>query len=283
MGMNYRDQWKSIGTPYKTFNVSGDAPITRVDKGTGYLSAGINVFNDKAGESEMSQLQSNLSIAYHVNLSDNNTIGAGISAGYAQRTVNYANLKWGSQYDGYSYNSSLPSGESQGVDKKGFMDIGTGIVWSYSKGERYMTGNDQLKSNIGFSVFHVNRPDCSFNGSTSPLDMRTVFFGDFLFGIPNSNLSVLPRISYVRQGVLSELTAGASFRYVLEQQSNYTGFQKGKAVAAGLCWRAKDAMIATFNIEVSINTSSLTSASSGRGGMEAYLGYSFDRGGRRSR
>jgi type IX secretion system PorP/SprF family membrane protein len=287
----YRNQWRSIGTPYSTFMAMTDAPLTAMTKTSGFLAAGISIFNDKAGESEMGQFQTSISLAYHVNINEYNTLAAAINGGYAQRSINYSNLKWGSQFDGYSFNSSLPSGQSSGSDQKGFFDVGSGIVWNYAEGEKYMSGNDHVKASIGFSVFHLNRPNYSFTNTIDKLNIKSVLFGDFQFGVANSNLSVLPRFYYARQGVMSELLFGSSFMYVLEERSNYTGFQKGKAISAGIYLRTRDAIITTVQLDIAsfalglsydFNVSSLKEATGGRGGMELTLGYLFNKKAKRA-
>jgi type IX secretion system PorP/SprF family membrane protein len=283
--LNYRDQWKSIGTPYRTINASFDMALSKLANKTGFWAAGIQLFNDKAGESEMGQFQANLHLAYHVNVGEYSTLGAGLMAGYTQRTLNYDGLKWGSQFDGYSYNSGLPAGLPSGTDKLGYADLGAGLLWKYKKGERYMTGNDQRQATLGFSVFHPHKPDYSFNDSDDKLNMKMVIHGDLLIGIPNTNFSVLPGFIYYSQGKLNQLNAGAQFRYLLKQESTYTGFESGKALSLGAHFRAKDAFIASILMELGplhigvsydFNVSALENASSGRGGYEIGLKYMID-------
>lgn len=280
--INYRDQWKSIGTPYRTVSASLDMALSKSAQKTGYWAGGIHVFNDRAGESEMGQFQANLNLAYHVKTGQNSTLGAGLMFGYTQRTLNYDGLKWGSQFDGYSYNSSLSQGELSGSDQLSYADLGAGLLWKYKKGERYMTGNDQRHASLGIALFHPHQPDYSFNESDDKLKIKTVVHGDMLIGIPNTNLSVLPGFIYYRQGKLSQLNAGAQFRYLIKQESTYTGFESGKAFSLGAHFRAKDAFIASLLLELGplyagfsydFNVSDLNDASSGRGGYEISLKY----------
>ncbi len=280
--INYKDQWRSVGTPYKTFNASADMALSKISNKTGYWAGGIQVFHDQAGESEMGSFQANLSAAYHVYISEFSTLGAGLSGGYCQRVINYSSLKWGSQYDGYSYNSSLQAGEPSGSEKIGYGDIGGGLVWNYKRGEKYMTGNDQLHAILGAAIFHPHSPDYSFYKTGENLHMKLVIHGEMLFGVANSNFSVSPGFIFYNQGKSQEVTAGAMFRYTLQDKSKYTSFEQGRAVALGAHFRAKDAFIASFNVELGrleigmsydINISKLESASSGRGGFELGLGY----------
>jgi hypothetical protein len=95
-------------------------------------------------------------------------------------------------------------------------------------------------------------------------------------------MSVIPGFIYFQQGRQSQLNAGAIIRYLLNAESNYTGFEKGRAVGLGAHFRAGDALIVSalaeagpfeFGISYDVNISGLNNVSSGRGGMEVALRY----------
>lgn len=282
--LNYRNQWRSISAPYTTVHASTDMALTKNNASKGYLAAGLDVTNDQAGTSKLRHLQATVSLAYHTRIGENSKLGAGLYGGFAQRSVNYNDLRWGSQYDGNTYNAGLPGGGTDGANSIAFADLGAGVIWSYSKGERYMTGNDQQKYTLGFSVLHANRPSYSFFDTGERLNLKTVLHGDALIGIPNSGLSIVPGFMYAGQGSLSEIMVGTRFRFLLEQESNYTGFQKGKAIAFGTYYRVGDAFIPSVHLEMGklefcvsydFTVSSLTDANNARGGMEIALRYLF--------
>ena len=109
--MNYRDQWRSISMPYKTFAFSADASLLTRKLVSGFLGAGISFVSDNAGDSKLGVNQINLSLAYHVRVAKNNFVSAGIQSGVAQRSIRLDNLTWDNQYDGNNYNPDLPSNE----------------------------------------------------------------------------------------------------------------------------------------------------------------------------
>jgi hypothetical protein len=84
----------------------------------------------------------------------------------------------------------------------------------------------------------------------------------------------------MRQGPLNELTFGALIKYMLKDDSKYTGYVKGAAFSLGCYYRNKDAIIPYFLVEMGYyslgisydtNISGLTAATSGRGGFEIAL------------
>ena len=280
-GINYKNQWKSVASSYKTFGAGVNLRLNKKKVQKGFWAGGINFFSDKAGDSKMGTTQGNLTLAYHLLLSEHSTLGAGLQGGFTQRSINYGALQWANQYDGTNFNAALPSSEPTASNNYAFVDMGAGIVWTYSKSEKYMTGNDQRKINIGVAAFHPHQPEYSFYKTTGEkLHAKWVAHGELLMGINNTNLSLAPGFMYLRQGRMQEIYAGMMFKYQLKESSKYTGNVKGSAFSLGAYYRFKDAFAITSLLEFSnyaigfsydVNTSGLTKASNGKGGMEIAL------------
>jgi len=282
--INYKNQWQSIAAPYKTTGASFDMRFNK-KRGTGFWAVGVNFYSDKAGDAQMGTAQANLTLAYHVFLSQYSTLGAGIQGGYAQRSINYSVLQWGNQFDGMSYNPALYSGEPLNASNSiSYFDGGTGLDWNYdnTSGGASVTGNNDKIANVGIALFHVNQPNYSFYGQGEKLYMRYVLHGDGVFSIANSNIALRPGFMYSMQGSATELYFGTLVRYMLKQGSKYTGAFKSSAISIGGYYRSGDAFVADMLIEYSnygigvsydFNVSGLSSVSSGRGGMEISLRY----------
>lgn len=277
--INYKDQWRQVGAPYKTFAMSYDMQLKKKRSADGYLAFGINMFHDKAGDSKMGTSNGGFNLAYHVKLDNHNKLGGGLQAGFFQRTADFSNLQWGNQYDGMAYNSSLPSGESMGYNAFTAFDMGAGIVWTYDNtdGDIYVTDNHDMNFDFGISVFHLNRPKYSYIGTSERLPMKFVAHGSGVISIPESEWGFVPGFMYYRQGPAQEIYAGMLMRYLLSQDSKFTGFKNGSAIYIGAYYRARDAIAAklifeyagwAFGVSYDINTSSLKQASNTRGGLE---------------
>jgi len=278
--LNYKNQWSSVADPYRTYNFSFDLSLKKKKNVTGFSALGINLFSDKAGDASMGTFQGSLVYAYHVYLSDKSTLGGGLYGAFGQRSVNFGQLQWGSQYDGMSYNANLPSGELTGSDKFTYLDLGGGVHWKWSKNERYMTGNDQRTFNAGVAIFHLNSPKYSFYDTGEKLHMKEVIYGNALIGISNTNFSVVPGFFYCKQGKANELFFGTMFRFQLKESAKITGFVKGSSISAGVFYRNKDAIVTSLMYEFAqyavgmsydVNLSGLKTASSGLGGLEISL------------
>lgn len=290
--VNYKEQWKSVASPYKTIGASYDMRFG--ENKNGFWAGGIFFYSDRAGDAKMGVMQGNLNVAYHLKIAEGQTLGLGVMGGYAQRSVNTTNLQWGAQYDGTAYNPLLPTGESAaGNFTKSFLDLGTGIAYTYKQGEKNLTGNNQIMATGGLAVFHVHKPDYSFLGDGSErLYRKYVLYGNALFGIPHSRISIVPGLSYSLQGGSRELVMGTNVRYRLVEDAHFTGFVTGSSISLGCFYRNKDAVILTTLLQFGgyavgfsydLNVSDLTQASTGRGGMEISLRFVYPSSGSKIR
>lgn len=275
---NYKNQWKSVASPYKTFAVSADFKLLKEKKHQ--LGLGIDFFNDKAGDAAMKTSQGNISLSGIININDKSLVSAGLMGGFTQRSVNTTKLQWGNQYDGMAYNPALSTGEASTVANYTFADFGAGIQYSYGTDEMYISANNAKKVNVGISVFHPHQPSYSFYGASEKLHMKMVLHGDAAIGIANSNLVLKPSYIVFLQGASKEITPGMSFQYILQEASKYTKNKKPAAFSIGGYYRLRDAAIAVVKLEYAnyaigfsydINMSQLKTASSAKGGFEISL------------
>jgi type IX secretion system PorP/SprF family membrane protein len=280
--VNYRNQWSSLGDPYRTTAASFHTRLKGSNKRkTNQLAAGLQLMNDKAGSSAITNNSVALSIANHVSLSRNSRIGAGLNFGYVQRSIGNPNGQWASQYDGAAYNGGLASGESLNNPSFGYFDMGAGILYTYEHRQSTLAKNHDKLLNAGVAVYHVNRPNNSFVApGEDRLPVRYSAFANGEFAISSTNLSVLPGVWYNRQGIFSQLLVGTSLKFLLIGDTRYTGFTKPLALSMGLFGRLNDAAILRFNLDwdrysfgyaFDFNTSGLNDYTGGRGAQEVFL------------
>lgn len=280
--INYKDQWRAIGAPYKTFAVSYDMRLTKKRNTQGFLSMGAHVFTDKSGDSEMGTTMGNLSVAYHIQLDEYNTLGAGIQPGFFQRSIDFTGLQWGNQFDGMHYDASLPTGEMSGSQVFTKYDVGAGLLWTFNntRGDIYVTDNHDWNAHAGFSVFHISTPKYSFINTGEQLYMKFVLHGGLTKSLGDSKVAINPSFFFYKQGPAHELYLGAMFRTLLTQDSKFTGFRNASAIYFGGYYRTRDAVTFRllyeyagwgFGISYDVNTSSLKQATNTRGGLELSL------------
>lgn len=273
--INYRNQWNSVASPYVTGNLSWDMRVSKKKTKNGFSALGTDIFYDKAGVGEMKTFQINLTYAYHILLNSNSTLGLGVSGGFNQRSTNYTSFQWFNQYDGTSFNASLPTGEPTGSASSSYFDLGSGMHYEYG-----IDKNSNFGLSAGLGVFHLNRPGYSFYGTNEKLNLKTVGYVYALIGKNNNKISLLPGIVYSQQGTNTELLLGNMFCYEFTEASKITGYVKGSSLSIGGYYRNKDAIIASvllqmgqysIGISYDMNVSGLQAVSNGKGGFEISL------------
>jgi type IX secretion system PorP/SprF family membrane protein len=295
--VNYRSQWKSVATPYKTLAASFDARLNEKKRDKkGIIAAGLNFFNDQSGDLKVVSNNVNINVAYHLMLNRNSTLGLGIYTGFGQRSINPNAGRWGSQYNGTSYDPTINVNIADALGSSSFtyLDAGTGLLYTYKRNQGYMTQNNQLAFNAGFAAYHVNRPGYSFvDQNAQKLYMRYSGFVKAIIGIQNTRGSFLPGFYFQRQGTAMEIFYGTYYKYQLNEGSMATGFTRPMAFYIGLYNRFKDALVGKVMMEYDqysvgfaydINISSLKTVSNAKGGFELFLRFNMgDGGGFRSR
>lgn len=276
---NYKNQWQSVASPFKTFAMSLDTRLLKRKKN--HIGIGFDYFNDKAGDANVTSNQFNISLAGIIPVSRKSLISGGLVGGFATHTINTAGLTWGNQYDGMAYQSGITSGEPVTAASFNYFDLGAGINYSYGTDEMYISANNARKVNIGVSVFHINQPGYSFYADASQhLYTKFVFNGNAALGVKNTNLVLKPSYIVFVQGSNKEITPGMMFQYILQESSKYTGNKKPAAFSIGGYYRVGDAFIAVAKFEYAnyeigfsydVNLSQLRTISSTRGGFEISL------------
>ncbi|HET6243382.1 MAG: PorP/SprF family type IX secretion system membrane protein [Bacteroidetes bacterium] len=274
---HYKDQWGSVGTPYKTIYALFDSKIKVGKSKNNALGLGVSFYSDKAGESKMGTSMGSLSLSYHIKMNKENTLGAGIQSGMGQKSVNLSGLKWDNQFDGDNYDVNRNPNENLSALNFAFIDLSGGLFWNFVRRDK------NLKFNSGISVSHINNPPQSFYGSSDRVLTKIIVHGGSEIVLENTNTSILPALMLAKQGPFYEINAGAMVKYVLGVDSKYTGLRTSSALYLGGFYRVGDAIALAsrfdfknnFSVGFSydINVSHLRLASSGRGGMEVTLLY----------
>jgi len=264
VGGVFRQQWRAVTTPYRTFGLGGDmANAFGVDG----LGAGAWLYNDRAGDSRMNTFHIDLGASWteRFGAAHEHSLTGGLQLGITAISIDYSGLSFDNQYNGYYYDPSLATGETFARDALSHADVHLGGLYRYSPSRRELV-------QVGFGLFNLTRPRIGFFGSEGePLDRRTSFHVLTQFPV-SAKVDVLPNFQYMAQGPHHELDLGGNVRYILTDRYGVL-----RAVQGGVYWRADDAGYVyagferddwTFGISYDVNFSGLVPASRNKGGIE---------------
>ncbi|MCH2226054.1 MAG: PorP/SprF family type IX secretion system membrane protein [Crocinitomicaceae bacterium] len=262
----YRTQWKAVNfKPYQTALISFDAPYKK-------WGFGGQVVNYRAGIGNYNVLQGIGSAAYTLSLDkkEANIISFGIQGGLTQKYVEHQLHTFDNQYsssNGGSFDNSLDNGESFGGQSFVIPELNAGILYYHAKQQ------SRINPFIGVSIFNLLRPNESWYGVTNKLPIRYYAHLGTRINITES-LYLIPKALYMRQENFSEFTLATDLGIYLKKNELY--------ILGGLIYRAADAAVLSIGLKkdgyvtklaYDFNLSTLTAASTGRGGFELSFTY----------
>jgi type IX secretion system PorP/SprF family membrane protein len=287
--INYRNQWQSVlkDDAFKTYSFSYDSrvPAGRSD----YFGWGFTFFGDQAGASSFGTKQARFSMAYSKKMGgyrkQAHYLVAGLEAGAAQRSINFLNLRYGTQFDGDDFDPNLPSYENFGRDNFLFGDVGGGLLW-------YSVLDENTSFYVGAAFVHLNRANQSFYfDEFVELSSKFTFHGGGEFLIPHTRLSLVPGVVLLRQGPSFETNVGTNLKFLIAQRRDeYQAFQIGTWVRTARDVESGaigDAFILSSRFDYNdfalgfsydVNISDLNAASNGNGGFEVSFIYTVCKG-----
>lgn len=268
----FRQQWRAVTRPYRTFGLGYDASNAF---GTQGLGLGLWLFNDKAGDSRLNTFQLAAGPSWTLSPGQGrHAVTAGVQVGFTALSLNDDQLSFDAQYNGFYHDPTMATNEEFQRASLVHPDLHAGVAYRFRVAPR-----QQVQAGLG--LFNLTRPRIGFLGSPpEPLDLRTTFH---LTGqLPLSTaLDLLPTVQYMAQGRFRELLLGALVRYILVDR-----YGTLRAVRLGGSFRMADAGTVyagleydqwTAGLSYDINTSDLVPASRNRGGFEVTVGRVFRR------
>lgn len=262
----YRTQWKAVNfKPYQTALLSFDMPYKK-------WGFGVQVSNFRAGAGNYNALQATLSAAYTTSLNKKKThnLSFGVQGGITQKSMEYQLLTFDNQYttvDGGTFDQSISSQENFSNQSVVLPVLNAGLMYFYAGQE------SRLNPFIGVSAFNLTTPKESFYGVENRLPMR--FYGHVGTRINITELFYLiPKVLIMNQDKYFEQTYALDLGYYFKGGDFY--------LVGGVLFRTEDAMNISLGakmenivakIAYDVNVSTLTTASTGRGGFEVSLTY----------
>ena len=271
LAANHRDQWPSIPKAYVTTSASLDFGILKEKLPQGdVFGIGISGLSDQSADAALKLNYGSLSLSYHKALDEDgyNTIGAGFQATYSSAILDRSKLTFEDQLTQNGFTDPTEETFSNGTSQS-YFDLNAGLLYSGSS-------NGTNNYYLGFSMYHINKPNLSFIDKSWALASRMTVHAGGSFPL-SDNLTINTSAIYQMQNKASEIVLGGALSALVNgDEANPT------AVYFGSWMRVNDAIIPYVGLEINgfrigasydINTSGLKAATASRGGSEFSLIY----------
>ena len=275
----YRNQWQSVTVPFVTYAASVDAPIIYDLSVDDYLAAGLQFYNDKAGDANLSNTSIMASVAYHKFLGTGSgdpdkTLSVGFQGGYTSKSMDISKLYFGDEFTNGYFNQGVSPEYPFLNNKVNYWTVNAGIAWSHRPSQRFAY-------TLGVGANNLNQPQAAFEqkrNSEVGLGLRYTAQAGAIANV-SDRFSLRPGVLYQSQATAYELLVGSEFNYAIGSPE----FRDvATSVFAGVFYRNSDAIMVTAGVEFKslrigvsydYNTSTLKDASKGNGGFELSIRY----------
>jgi len=279
--INYRNQWSTAGSPYKTMAATVDASIGLRKNKTGHIGVGGFIFQDKAGAADWKQFKTDLYLNGILKVGKESRLALAIGGGYGQTSADFSKLTFGNQYTGTDFSQEVSSQELLVFKNFSYTDLSSGIVFEYDKTSVNFDRNNLFALRIGAAAYHINQPILKYGGATDvKLPRRFVGTLSGRYDFKDTKISIMPNFIYMIQSKFTQINAGLMLRIRFNDQTKITGVKHETALYVGISHRVNDAVIPQIMFETKgfglgfsydYNVSNFKSASRGVGGFEISL------------
>ncbi len=271
LGLIYRNQWGSItqGGVYSTPGAAFDMNFKLKEESRNSLGFGLMFLNDQSGGGDLSDIEVQLSAAYHMSLDkkEKTYLSFGLQGGFLNKRLNSNLLIFESMFDNNG-NIVNPSNENFNNTQISGADLRAGLVMSFYP-------NDKSNFKFGGSYMHLIPTSEIFLAGTSENNLpgRLVAFAQATFGFKNPKLSLMPELLFMNQASVNEINFTTNLGYAFNPDMQLIiggGYRVGDAaiVDAGIVFKGMRLM-ASYDL----NISQLQPASRTQGGYEITVGY----------
>jgi type IX secretion system PorP/SprF family membrane protein len=272
LAANYRNQWPTINNAFTTATASLDFAVLG-NKLPEFDTWGVGVIglSDQSGNKILRNNYVGISTAYSKGLDEDgfHQLSVGFQGVYASKRLDVAMADFEDELTALGFTgvtSEIFTNQQVNVN---YFDVNAGVLY---------TGSTDGYNNyyLGLSLYHINRPKETFVGGNFYVQQRLTIQGGGYAPI-GSNKTFHGSFIHQRQAGSTETVFGGAVSMNLNGE-----VETPTEIYAGLWYRWNDAVIPYLGLEVAnfrfgfsydVNSSSLRTASNGRGGTEISVIY----------
>ncbi len=278
LGLNYRRQNISLDFPYEIGQFSVTVPVNRSGSEQEQIGGfGLSAFSERAGpegQFTTTGFYASGALNFGLNFDKSSILVAGLQVGFIQKSIDFNNLRWGSQYNRFiGFDNTLAPGAATFTDQTSYPVFNAGILYYFNPKRSYTLFGGSGFS--GISVSNINSPNESLVDDErveSPLPMLIKYHGGMEFYLARK-LRWAPQILALYQSNKFQFNAGTYLSYNLNnpRARNTTPLE----VIFGTWYRFQDSFIFsggfntnrfTVGFSYDLNISTLRYESRGTGG-----------------
>jgi type IX secretion system PorP/SprF family membrane protein len=217
---NYRSQWRDISKAYNTFSAGGDFNIYPKNQN---VSGGLIFINDKSG-GNLKVMKIMPSAAFHKKIAGYN-LHIGIQPGVVIKSIDFYAHSFPNQlnWNTGKFDNTLVNTETGVNQRFTYFDLNAGFGASKKFGK--------IEPEIGYTLFHINKPKESFLSLENKLKVRQAYNIGLNYYL-NDKIILKGYTMYGYTTKVSDWVSGVNLEYILSKNVFFTN-----SVFAGFMWR----------------------------------------------
>ena len=221
----YDNQWSGTEVPYVSYGAALDLQIY-TDKRGDYLATGFQFHKDEAGDGNLSNFSSSVSLAFHKifrKKNDSNSLhisdlAIGIQAGYDQATINLATIFFGAHTQYYTNYSAQSLQYQLGLGNDvTYYPLNIGACFSHTAGPH-------LSYTLGAAAYNLVQPHTAFEQvQNQDMGLTTFYVGEIgADWAVTKRLTLRPEV-FLQNGprIGNNIIAGNEFHYVVSKKRDH--------------------------------------------------------------
>jgi type IX secretion system PorP/SprF family membrane protein len=233
----HRRQWRNIGSGFTTSGLDAQYKLLSLNSDN-FFGFGLLVLQDLAGIAEQRTLTVKTSAAYNMVVTNDDLLSAGFQMGFEQRSFNFEDLAWDSQYNGDFYDPTLDSKERIITNTRSFIDVGAGFHWKHRARKRF---------DLGYAIYHANQQLAMVARSEDRMKVRQVYKAAWIKRYQYIDMKYDALVQ--RQSGSNQVMIGATAEYRIGDESKYTNVKTASLARFGVYYRWKDAVCPYIGFE----------------------------------
>lgn len=194
LAMNTRKQWANVGDPYNTVSLSGEYKLNDEYYYEDVFTLGGNVLFEEAFNKLLVTRVAGIGFSYYRFFDADHRFKLGLAPqiSYISKSLDYNRLTFASQYENGLFNTGLPNYLDADVSSISYLDVNIGGNLAMSL--------EHVKVSLGYSAYHIARPNESFNKNyLGKISIRHTFIFGFRY-LTNDLLDVSLTAHHMKQG-----------------------------------------------------------------------------------
>ncbi|MFM7595692.1 MAG: type IX secretion system membrane protein PorP/SprF, partial [Flavobacteriales bacterium] len=215
-----------------------------------YAGMGLHFNRDVGGDSRFGSNNIGASLSGHLVTSRRSKFSAGIQTSVSSRSGDLSNVLFYSQWNGSTFDPSIPTNEPNQIARFSYIDAGAGISYTFSTKGTRVAQTQQRYFNVGLFAQHVSRPKLRYNEIT--YDRLNVKVGGHLeseFNI-GYGLALEFKTLQMLQGKHYIGRYGMLLKAILKQSASITRLKNDAFCSAGLYMSSTGTLSPVFVIDL---------------------------------